>query len=47
MDKNDGASDVAGKHKVLLAQVLRVNLKALFTQCATHCLNNAVIVSWK
>ena len=47
MDKDDGASAVAGKHKVLLVQVLRVNLKALFTQCATHCLNNAVIVSWK
>ena len=47
MDKDDGASAVAGKHKVLLVQALRVNLKALFTQCATHCLNNAVIVSWK
>ena len=43
----DGAGAVAGKHNVLQEKICRVKPKALYTHCATHRLNLAVIASCK
>ena len=43
----DGAGVVAGKDKRLQTQVCRKNPKALYTHCASHRLNVAVVTSCK
>ena len=43
----DGAVAVAGKDKGLQAQIRRVNPKALYTHCASHRMNLAVVASCK
>ena len=43
----DGAGAVAGKDKGLQAQICRVNLKTLYTHCASYRLNLAVVASCK